>query len=109
MSSSSNNSVLSHLAVLSAQVLSSHQASQIGMDNRVSMEDIKRYANLNTTIDNNSANCLVHQEINPPQQISRLDIHVHDQSRTRWGPGTYPTNYEVGSVGLQFELNLTFS
>ena len=73
------------------------------------MADIERFANLNTTIDNNSANCLVHCEVNPPQQISHLDIWVHDQSRTRWGPGTYPTNYEVGSVSLRFELNLTLS
>ena len=71
------------------------------------MEDVVRFANLNTTIENNSANRLIHCEINPPQQISRLDICIHDQSRTRWGPGTYPTNYEVGSVGLRFELNLT--
>ena len=73
------------------------------------MGDIERFANLNTTIDNNSANRLVHREVNPPQQISHLDIHVHNQSRTRWGPGTYPTNYEVGSVSLRFELNLTLS
>ena len=73
------------------------------------MEDIERFAKLNTIINNNSANHLVHQEVNPPQQISRQDIHVHDQSRTGWGPGTYPTNYEVGSVGLRFELNLTLS
>ena len=73
------------------------------------MLDIKRFANLNTTIENNSANHLIHREANPPQQISRLDICVHDQSRTGWGPGTYPTNYEVGSVGLRFVLNLTFS
>ena len=73
------------------------------------MSDIEQFANLNTTIENNSANHLIHQEINPPQQIFRLDIRVHDQSRTRWGPGTYPTNYEVGSVSLQFALNLTFS
>ena len=80
------------------------------MDNRVSIEDIECFANLNTTLDNNSANRLVHQGVNPPQQISHLDIHVHDQSRTGWGPGTYPTNYEVGSVGLRFELlNLTLS
>ena len=109
MSSSSNNSVLSHLAVLTVQVPSSRQALQIGMDNQVSMEDIKCFTNLNTTIENNSANHLIHREINPLQQISWLDIHVHDQSRTGWGPGTYPTNYKVGSVGLQFELNLTFS
>ena len=81
----------------------------LGSNNRVSMEDIKRFANLNTTIKNNSANRLVHHEVNPPQQISCLDIRVPDQSRTGWGPGTYPTNYEVGSVGLRFELNLTFS
>ena len=73
------------------------------------MEDIKQFANLNTTIDNNSANRLIHQEVNPPQQISCLDIRVHNQSRTGWGPGTYPTNYEVGSVSLRFELNLTLS
>ena len=73
------------------------------------MEDIEQFANLNTTIENNSANRLVHRKVNPPQQISRLDIRVHNQSRTGWGPGTYPTNYEVGSVGLWFELNLTFS
>ena len=79
------------------------------MDNRVSLEDIQRFANLDTTIPNNSANRLVHREINPPQQISRLDIRVHNQSRTGWGPGTYPTNYTVGSVGLRFELNLTLS
>ena len=109
MSSSSNNSVLSHLAVPSIWVPSNHQASQIGMDNRVSMEDIEQFANLNTTIVNNSTNRLVHQEVNPPQQISRQDIRVHDQSRTGWGPGTYPTNYKVGSVGLRFELNLTLS
>ena len=109
MSSSSNNSVSSHLAVPSIWVPSTHQASQMGMDNRVSMEDIEQFANLNTTIENNSANRLVHREVNPPQQISRLDIRVHDQSRTGWGPGTYPTNYEVASVGLWFELNLTFS
>ena len=71
------------------------------------MEDIEHFANLNTIISNNPANCLIHCEINPPQQISCLDIRVHNQSRTRWGPGTYPTNYEVGSVGLRFELNLT--
>ena len=79
------------------------------MDNRVSLEDIERFANLNTTIENNSANHLIHHEVNPLQQISCLDIRVHDQSRTGWGPGTYPTNYQVASVGLQFELNLTLS
>ena len=79
------------------------------MDNRVSLEDIQQFANLDTTIHNNSANRLVHWEINPPQQISCQDIRVHDQSRTGWGPGTYPTNYTVGSVGLRFELNLTLS
>ena len=108
MSSSSNNSVSSHLAVSSVRVPSNRQAAlQIGMDNRVSLEDIQRFANLDTIIDNNSTNCLVHREVNPPQQISHLDICVHNQSRTGWGPGTYPTNYEVGSVGLRFELNLT--
>ena len=96
MSSSSNNSVSSHLAVPSVRVPSNNQALQIGMDNRVSLSDIEHFANLDVTIDNNSANRLVHREINPPQQISHLDIHVHDQSRTGWGPGTYPTNYEVG-------------
>ena len=96
MSSSSNNSVLSHLTVLSFQVPSNCQASQIGMDNQVSMEDTQQYANLDTIVDHNSANRLVHREVNPPQQISHLDIRVHDQSRTGWGPGTYPTNYEVG-------------
>ena len=95
MSSSSNNSVSSHLAVPSIWVLSNRQASQIGMDNRVSLEDIQRFANLDTTIDNNSTNHLVHWEINPPQQISHLDMRVHDQSRTGWGPGTYPSNYDV--------------
>ena len=79
------------------------------MDNRVSLEDIQRFANLDTTIHNNSANRLMHREVNPLQQISRQDIRVHDQSRTGWGPGTYPTNYTVGSVGLRFELNLTLS
>ena len=73
------------------------------------MEDIEQFANLNTTIDNNSTNCLIHCEVNPPQQISRMDIRVHNQSRTGWGPGTYPTNYEVASVSLRFELNLTLS
>ena len=96
MSSSSNNSVSSHLTIPSVWVPSNRQASQIGMDNRVSLADIQRFANLDTTIDNNSANCLVHREINPPQQISHLDICVHNQSRTGWGPGTYPTNYTVG-------------
>ena len=109
MSLSSNNSVSSHLAVLSIQVPSVRQVSQIGMDNRVSMEDIEQYANLNTTIENNSTDRLIHCEVNPPQQISHLDIHVHDQSRTGWGPGTYPTNYKVASVSLRLELNLTFS
>ena len=103
MSSSSNNSVSSHLAVPSVRVPSSRQASQIGVNNRETMSDIKQFANLHTTIPNNSANRLIHHEINPPQQISRLDIHVHDQSRTGWGPVTYPTNYEVGrDVSLQF-------
>ena len=96
MSLSSNNSVLSHLTVPTVRVPSNNQASQIGMDNRVSLSDIECFANLDVTINNNSANHLVHREINPPQQISRLDICVHDQSRTGWGPGTYPTNYEVG-------------
>ena len=103
MSSSSNNSVSSHLAVLTIQVPSNNQALQVGVDNQVTMADIEWFANLNTTIDNNSANRLIHHEINPPQQISHLDIHVHDQSRTGWGPGTYPTNYEVGrNVSSQF-------
>ena len=67
------------------------------------MSDIEWFANLNITIENNSANRLIHHEINPLQKISRLDIHVHDQSRAGWGPGTYPTNYEVGrDVSLQF-------
>ena len=96
MSLSSNNSVSSHLAVPSIQVPSIHQASQIGIDNRVSLKDIEQFANLNTTIKNNSANRLIHCEVNPPQQISHLDIRVHNQSRTGWGPGTYPTNYKVG-------------
>ena len=109
MSSSSNNSVSSHLAIPSIRVPSIRRASQIGMDNRVSMGDIEQFANLNTTIKNNSGDRLVHREVNPPQQISRLDIRVHNQSRTGWGPGTYPTNYKVGSVGLRFELNLTIS
>ena len=103
MSLSSNNSVST------VQVPSNNQALRIGMDNRVSMEDVECFAHLNTTIPNNSANRLVHCEINPPQQISHLDIRVHNQSRTGWGPGTYPTNYEVGSVSLWFELNLKFS
>ena len=109
MSSSSNNSVLSHLAIPTIQVPSNNQALRIGVDNWVNMADIKWFANLNTTIDNSSTNRLIHREINPPQQISHLDIHVHNQSRTGWGPGTYPTNYEVGSVSLRFVLNLTFS
>ena len=96
MSSPSNNPVPSHLAIPSVRVLSNNQALQIGMDNRVSLSDIERFANLDVTINNNSANRLVHREVNPPQQISRLDIRVHDQSRTGWGPGTYPTNYKVG-------------
>ena len=96
MSSSPNNSVSSHLAVPTVQVPSNSQVSWIGVDNRVTLSDIEHFANLNTTIDNNSANRLIHREINPPQQISHLDICVHDQSRTGWGPGTYPTNYEVG-------------
>ena len=103
MSLSPNNSVLSHLAIPSVWVPSNRQASQIGMDNRVFLEDIQQFANLDTTIDHNSANCLVHWEVNPPQQISRQDIRVHDQSRTAWGPGTYPTNYMVGrDDSLQF-------
>ena len=82
---------------------SNNQALQVGVDNRVTMSDVKQFANLNTTIDNNSTNHLIHREVNPPQQISHLDICVHDQSRTSWGPGTYPTNYEVGrDVSLQF-------
>ena len=106
MSLSSNNSILSHLTILTVWVPSNNQASQIGVNNRVTMSDIKQFANLNTIITNNSTNCLIHQEINPPQQISRLDIHVHDQSRTGWGPGTYPTNYEVGrDVSSQFVQN----
>ena len=98
MSSSANNSVSSHLAVLSIRVPSNNQASCIGMDNRVSMEDIEHFASLNTILPNNFAHHLIHREINPPQQISYLDICVHDQSRTGWGPGTYPTNYEVESI-----------
>ena len=82
---------------------SNNQALQIRVDNRVTMSDIKWFANLHTTIDNNSTNRLIHCEVNPPQQISCLDICVHDQSRTGWGPGTYPTNYEVGrDVSSQF-------
>ena len=109
MSSSSNNSVLSHLAIPIIQAPPNNQASQIGVDNLVTMQDIKCFANLNTSIPDKSANHLIHHEANPPQQISHLDICVHDQSRTRWGPGTYPTNYEVASVALQFGLKLTFS
>ena len=100
MSLSSNNSVLSHLAIPTVWVPSNNQALQIGVDNRVTMSDIKWFANLDTTIANNSTNHLIHCEVNPPQQISRLDIRVHDQSRTGWGPETYPTNYEVVGVGL---------
>ena len=104
MSSSSNNSVLSDLAVLTIRVPSNNQASRVGVDNQVTMEDIKHFANLNTTIENNSTNCLIHCGANPPQQISHLDICVHNQSRTGWGPGTYPTNYEVGrDDSVQFE------
>ena len=103
MFSSPNNSILSHLAIPTVQVPSNNQASQIGVNNRVTMLDIERFANLNTTIKNNSANCFIHHEINPPQQISHLDIWVHDQLRTGWGPGMYPTIYEVGrDVSLQF-------
>ena len=96
MSSSPNNSVSSHLAVPSFRVPSNSQTSRIGVDNRVTMANVEWFANLNTTTENNSTNHLIHCEINPPQQISHLDIHVHDQSRARWGPGTYPTNYKVG-------------
>ena len=73
------------------------------------MSDIEQFANLDTTIVNNSTNHLIHREANPLQHISCLDIHVHDQSRTGWGPGTYPTNYEVAGVALWFVLNLVFS
>ena len=100
MSLSSNNSVLSHLTVPTVQVPSNNQASQIGIDNQVTMSDIEQFANLDTTIADNSTNRLIHREVNPPQQISCLDICVHNQSRTRWGPGTYPTNYEVVGVTL---------
>ena len=100
MSLSSNNSVSSHLAIPLIRVPSNNQALHIGVDNQVNMVVIEQFANLNTTIANNSANHLIHCEANHPQQISRLDIRVHDQSRTGWGPGTYPTNYEVASVGL---------
>ena len=104
MSLSANNSVSSHLTVPTFWVPSNSQASQVGVDNQVTLEDIEWSANLNTTIENNSANCLIHHEINPLQQISQLDIRVHDQSRTGWGPGTYPTNYEVGrDDSVQFE------
>ena len=103
MSSSSNNSVSSHLTIPTVWVPSNNQASQVEVDNQVTMVDIEWFANLNTTINNNSANRLIHHEINPPHQISHLDICVHDQSRTGWGPGTYPTNYEVGrDVSSQF-------
>ena len=109
MSSSSDNSVSSHLAIPTIWVPFNNQALQIRVNNWVMMSDVEQFANLDTTIPNNSANCLIHHEANPPQQISRLDICVHNQSRTRWGPGTYPTNYEVVGVTLWFVLKLTFS
>ena len=109
MSLSSNDCVSSHLTLPLIRVRFNNQASQIGVDNQVTMLDIEHFANLDTIFPNNSTNHLVHRETNPPQQISCLDICVHDQSRTGWGPGTYHTNYGVVGVALWFVLKLTFS
>ena len=51
MSSSSNNSVSSHLAILTVWVPSNNQASQVGVDNRVTIE---QFANLDTTCQGHS-------------------------------------------------------
>ena len=109
MSLSSNNSVLSHLTALPVMRIppTTTLAQHEGIDHRVTIQDIERYANLETTVEGSEANCLVHREANPPQKISRLDQQTHAQSRTGWGPGTYPTNYEVWNVALWFVLKLT--
>ena len=92
MSSSSNsNSAGSGSARVPSRRRDPRDAEE---DNRVTREDVERFANMNTSIPFNSARRFVISNI-PAQQISRLDARMCSVSRTGWGAGTYPSNYEV--------------
>ena len=92
MSSSSNsNSAGSGSARVPSRRRDPQDAQE---DNRVTREDVERFTFMNTSIPYNSARRFVVSNI-PAEQISRLDAWTHSVSRVGWGPGTYPSNYEV--------------
>jgi hypothetical protein len=75
-----------------------HSRAANTVDNCVQREDVIKYANMGTKLENCDASRLVLVE-NPRIQISRLDVRNHSESRIGWGAGTYPSNWEVGPPG----------
>ena len=67
-------------------------------DHHVKFQDIVAFAITGIKKHNNNANSLLIED-SPRAEIPRTDAKEHNESRIGFGPGTYPSNYEVCRLG----------
>jgi hypothetical protein len=68
-------------------------------DNRVTVQQVRRYALMHERVPNSDARRIVFDTI-PSHQITRLDIRHHPAGRHN-ADEEYPSNYEVGGLGCR--------